>query len=97
MAATAKGLLTPSINARIEVVQHFALFDGVVTTDCAAIITEGREKRLYRRQNLFSVGDPIDQLLQLSLALQLLEPFDASFWMQEFFERRSHHRSHDVL
>jgi len=62
MAAAAKGLRTPWVDARIEIVQQFALFSGVVPTDCAAIISAGREKRLYRRQNLFSVGDPIDQV-----------------------------------
>ena len=61
MATMATGVRTPSI-ARIETVQKFALFDGIVPTDCAAIIAEGREKRLYRRQNLFSVGDPIDRV-----------------------------------
>ena len=62
MANTAKGVRTPWIDSRIEIVQKFALFDGIVPTDCATIIAEGREKRLYRRQNLFSVGDPIDQV-----------------------------------
>jgi CRP/FNR family transcriptional regulator, nitrogen oxide reductase regulator len=52
----------PSLTPTIESVQHFALFAGVCPADCFAIISLGGGKRLYRRQNLFSVGDPIDQV-----------------------------------
>lgn len=48
-----------SLSAKIESVQRFALFAGVCSTDCAAIISVGHDRRLYRRQNLFSVGDPV--------------------------------------
>ena len=50
----------PSLSAKIESVQQFALFAGVSPTDSAAIISVSHEKRLYPRQNLFSAGDAVD-------------------------------------
>ena len=52
----------PSLSTKIESVQQFALFVGVCRTDSAAIISGSREMRLYRRQNLFSAGDAVDQV-----------------------------------
>ena len=52
-----------SLNAKVRSVQQFALFSDVSTADCAAIISVGRETRLYRRQNLFLVGDPVEQVI----------------------------------
>jgi CRP-like cAMP-binding protein len=60
MSVAPGGLGKPSVSAKIASVQHFALFDGVSPTDCAAIVSVGHEKRLFRRQNLFSVGDTVD-------------------------------------
>lgn len=64
IAVAADGLGKPSLSAKIKIesVQQFALFTGASPADCTAIISVGREKRLYRRQNLFSVGDTVDQL-----------------------------------
>jgi CRP-like cAMP-binding protein len=56
---------TPSLSAKVASVQQFALFTGVYPTDCAAIISLGHEKRFCRRQNLFSVGDTVDQVFLL--------------------------------
>lgn len=55
-------LETCSLGAKIDSVQQFPLFTGVCPADCKAIISVSREKRLYRRQYLFSAGDPIDQV-----------------------------------
>ena len=62
IAVAPDGLGKPSLSAKIESIQQFALFAGVSAADCAAITSVGREKRLYRRQNLFSVGDTVDQV-----------------------------------
>ena len=43
----------------------YALFSGVSPADRAAIISAGREKQLSRRQTLFSLGDPVDQVFLL--------------------------------
>jgi len=61
VAASPDGLGKP-LRAKIESVQQFALFAGVCPTDCTAIISVSHEKRLYRRQNLFSAGDTVDQV-----------------------------------
>ena len=50
------------MNPKIATIQGFALFSALSPTDCAAILSAGREKRLCRRQSLFSVGDRVDQV-----------------------------------
>ena len=50
---------------KIALVQKFALFSDISPADCATIIAGGREKRLFRRQNLFSAGDPVEQVFLL--------------------------------
>ena len=62
IVAATDSLGKPTLSAKIESVQQFALFAGVSPADCATIISVGREKRLYRRQNLFSVGDTVDEV-----------------------------------
>ena len=62
IAAQPDGLGKLSLSAKIESVQQFALFASVCSADCAAIISVGHKRRLYRRQNLFSIGDPADQV-----------------------------------
>jgi CRP/FNR family transcriptional regulator, nitrogen oxide reductase regulator len=62
MAAAPRGSGKPSLSTKLETVEQFALFAGVTSADCAAILSVGREKRLHRRQNLFSVGDAVEQV-----------------------------------
>lgn len=62
IGAAADGPSKSSLNTKIESVQQFALFAGLIPADCAAIISVGHEKRLHRRQNLFSVGDTANQV-----------------------------------
>lgn len=62
IVAAPDGLGKPSLSAKAGSVQQFPLFASVCPTDCAGIISVGHEKRLYRRQNLFSAGDTVDQV-----------------------------------
>ena len=55
----------PSLSANSESVRKFTLFVGISPTDCAAIVSLSHERRLCRRQNLFSVGDPVAQVFLL--------------------------------
>ena len=69
-----EGIVKPHMNAKIASVQRFALFGGLSPADCAAIISAGREKRLCRRQSLFSVGDRVEQVfLVLSGAVRVTQ------------------------
>lgn len=49
----------------IALLQGFALFAGVPPADCATIISVSRVKHLLHRETLFSVGDPVEQVLLL--------------------------------
>lgn len=46
-------------------VQGFPLFSNVAAADCASIISTAREKRFWRRQTIFSEGDPVRQAVLL--------------------------------
>lgn len=61
LAIVVDGSGKPSLSAKIEAVQKLTLFFGISPADCAAIISLSHESRLARRQNLFSIGDPVVQ------------------------------------
>ena len=65
IAIVVDGSGKPSLRGNIESVQRFPLFVGISPADCAAIISVSHERRLHRRQNLFSVGDPVAQVFLL--------------------------------
>lgn len=50
---------------KIALVQKFPLFMDVSPVDCATIVSGSHEKRLSRRQTLFSIGDPVDEVILL--------------------------------
>ena len=52
-------LSKPSPHKKIEWIQQFPLFTGVSPAESAVVISSGHEKRVYRRQTLFSAGDPV--------------------------------------
>lgn len=62
IATGVDGSRKSSLSVKVGYVQQFALFWGVSTADCTAIISAAHEKRLHRRQNLFSVGDSIEEV-----------------------------------
>jgi len=69
-----EGVVKAPINAKIAPFQGFALFSGLSPMDCAAIVCAGRQKRLCRRQSLFSVGDRVEQVfLVLSGAVKVTQ------------------------
>ena len=53
------------MTSKVESVAQLALFSGVSPVDCEAIISAGRERRFYRREVLFSAGDPVDHVFLL--------------------------------
>jgi len=53
------------LNQKTTLVQGFALFLDVSPSDCASIISAGREKRYRRKQTIFSEGDPVRQMVLL--------------------------------
>jgi CRP/FNR family transcriptional regulator, nitrogen oxide reductase regulator len=50
---------------RAASVPKFLLFSGLSAADCTAIISTSHEKDFSRRQNLFSIGDPVEQVFLL--------------------------------
>ena len=59
-----RGLPAPRSSAKtISQIQKFALFADVSASDCASIISAGREKRFSRKQTIFSEGDPVQQVV----------------------------------
>jgi CRP/FNR family transcriptional regulator, nitrogen oxide reductase regulator len=53
------------LSPKISQVQRFALFADVSASDCASIISAGREQRFSRKQTIFSEGDPVQQVVLL--------------------------------
>jgi CRP/FNR family transcriptional regulator, nitrogen oxide reductase regulator len=53
------------LKQRTTLVQGFALFSDVSPSDCASIISAGREKHYRRKQTIFSEGDPVRQVVLL--------------------------------
>lgn len=49
-------------NQRIASLQQYALFNGIIATDCASIIATAQEKTFLRRQTIFFEGDCIRQI-----------------------------------
>ena len=52
---------------RVALVQQFALFSGISAADCTIILSTSRERHFSRRQTIFCAGDPIQQILLLTL------------------------------
>lgn len=46
-------------------VQRLTLFSDLSAADCSTIVSAGHEKRLWRRQTIFFVGDPAEQVMML--------------------------------
>lgn len=55
----------PSPSEKLALVQKFPLFLDVSPADCAAVVSSSHEKHLSRRQTLFSIGDPVDEVFLL--------------------------------
>jgi len=53
------------LNQKKTLVPGFALFSDVSPSDCASIISAGREKHYRRKQTIFSEGDPVRQVVFL--------------------------------
>ena len=53
------------LKQRTILVQGFALFSDVSPSDCASIISAGREKHYRRKQTIFSEGDSVRQVVLL--------------------------------
>jgi CRP-like cAMP-binding protein len=53
------------LNQKKTLVPGFALFSDVSPSDCASIISAGREKHYRRKQTIFSEGDPVRQVVLL--------------------------------
>ena len=53
------------LNQTTTPVQGFALFSDVSPSDCASIISAGREKHYRRKQTIFSEGEPVRQVVLL--------------------------------
>jgi CRP-like cAMP-binding protein len=49
----------------LALVRGFTLFSNVPAADCASIISAAHEKRFWRRQTIFSEGDPVQQVVML--------------------------------
>lgn len=60
-----RGVDRPSLNEKIALVQKFSLFLDISPADCATIVAGSHEKRLSRRQTLFAIGDPVDEVFLL--------------------------------
>jgi CRP-like cAMP-binding protein len=54
-----------SQSEKIAFVQGLALFSDVSPADCSMIISAACEKRFWRWQTIFSVGDPVEQVALL--------------------------------
>jgi CRP/FNR family transcriptional regulator, nitrogen oxide reductase regulator len=54
-----------SPSEKIAFVQRLTLFSDVSPANCATIISGAYEKRLWRRQTIFSEGDPVQQVMML--------------------------------
>jgi len=54
-----------SPSEKIALVQRLALFSDVPPATCFSIISAAYERRLWRRQTIFSEGDPAPQVLML--------------------------------
>jgi CRP-like cAMP-binding protein len=54
-----------SPSEKIALVQRLTLLSGVSPAACATIISAAYEKRLWRRQTIFSEGDPVQQVMML--------------------------------
>jgi len=54
-----------SPSEKIALVRRLTLFSDVDPAICAIIISTAREKHLWRRQTIFSEGDPIQQVMML--------------------------------
>ena len=50
---------------KIALVQRLTLFSDVTPATCATIISAAYEKRLWRRQTIFSEGNPVQQVMML--------------------------------
>jgi len=53
------------VSPKTSLIENFSLLKDVAAADCAAIFAAGREKRFLRRQNIFSEGDPVRQVVML--------------------------------
>jgi CRP-like cAMP-binding protein len=53
------------LNQKKTLVPGFPLFSDVAPSDCASIISAGREKHYRRKQTIFSEGDPVRQVVFL--------------------------------
>jgi CRP-like cAMP-binding protein len=53
------------LNQKKTLVPGFPLFSDVSPSDCASIISAGREKHYRRKQTIFSEGDPVRQVVFL--------------------------------
>jgi CRP-like cAMP-binding protein len=62
---TARAPAYPAPSEKFALAQNFLLFSGVSPADCVAILSSGHEKQIYRRQPLFSIGDPVAQIFFL--------------------------------
>jgi CRP-like cAMP-binding protein len=54
-----------SLSKRTAFIQGFRLFAGISAADCRTIIACAHEKRFCRRQTVFFIGDPIEQVILL--------------------------------
>ena len=54
-----------SPSEKIAFVRRLTLFSDVDPSTCATIISDACEKRLWRRQTIFSADDPIQQVMML--------------------------------
>lgn len=65
IAVPSDGFGRSSPGERIAFVRNFSLFADLAGADCATIIASAHEKRFHRRQTLFSIGDPVEQIFLL--------------------------------
>ena len=54
-----------SLGAKEAFIQRLRLFEGVSPADCRTIISCAQEKRFWRRQTVFFIGDPIEHVFLL--------------------------------
>lgn len=54
-----------SLGEKIASLEKFALFSGVSPADFIAIVSRSHEKRFSRRETLFAIGDPVEQVFLL--------------------------------
>jgi CRP-like cAMP-binding protein len=54
-----------SLSTKTAFIQGLRLFAGISPADCRTIISCGHEKRFWRHQTVFFIGDPIEQVFLL--------------------------------